>query len=104
MREFGFFFFLSIAVAVSSTCRDHVSFHLDNSRQCKVTSFFSAPDASLLQEHFRHDSFKCHQTNTHFRLTLPLAGALLAKSGWADMVHRWTCSQLCGLGETKLWE
>lgn len=82
-REFGFFFFFNIAVAVSSTCRG-ISI-LDAHRGCSLlTSFFSAPDASLTP---RLEAVRVpHNTDTHFRLTFPLDGALFTKSGSADML------------------
>lgn len=82
-REFGFFFFFNIAVAVSSTCRG-ISI-LDAHLGCSLlTSFFSAPDASLTP---RLEAVRVpHNTDTHFRLTFPLDGALFTKSGSADML------------------
>ena len=48
IKEFGFFFFFSIAVAVSSTWIKSVHGHGDV-RLDMLTSFFSAPDASLVR-------------------------------------------------------
>lgn len=96
-REFGFFFFFSIAVAVSSTCRS-ISI-LDARRGCSLlTSFFSAPDASLTP---RLEAVRVpHNTDTHLRLAFPLDGALFTKSGSADMLDGGSFLQSSCMGES----
>jgi len=54
IKEFGFFFFLRMAVAVSSTWREQSADDLGKYwlKLFELTSFFSAPEASLSQHQY----------------------------------------------------
>lgn len=49
MSEFGFFFFFKIAVEVSSSCVRRSVYKDNEPDSGSLTSFFSAPEASLVQ-------------------------------------------------------